>query len=292
MKKTIVIMAAGMGSRFGGAKQLEPLDTRGHTLIEYSVRDAVRAGFRRVMIITREELLPDFRRIAAALENSFGIEVELVIQSTDGITQLKGRTRPLGTAHAVACLEGRVNEPFALINADDYYGPGAYRQIYRFLCEGGGEGDCAAVVYRLKNTLSENGCVSRGICTEREGYLAEIRETGGIRRLGDGIYSTGEGEPIPLDPEAIVSMNFWALTPRVVSECLRGFCDFIAEIDEKSYNVCEFCLPNVIFRLISEGKICVRLIQSPDLWRGMTYREDKEALSHFLNTLSKGDPYP
>ncbi len=293
-KATLVIMAAGMGSRFGGLKQIESVDRQGHILIDYSVYDAIRAGFSRVVFVIKKEIEADFKKIISPRIKKWGIEVDFVFQELDalpkGIAPPEGRKKPWGTAHAIACLDGAVISPFAVINADDYYGPSAFKLIYNFLMSD--THDCAMIGYRLKNTLSENGGVSRGVCRVENGYLTEICEVGGIRERDGIIASEGQGTPAKLDGESIVSMNFWGFRPEMIRLCQQYFVDFLSENSQKSLNVCEFYIPSVVSRLISEGEGRVKVIESNDRWYGITYREDRERLSAALRRLMNDGVYP
>ncbi len=291
MKKiTLVIMAAGMGSRFGGQKQTADVDGRGHTLMDYSVYDAISAGFRRVIFIISPMMYPDFCHSTEQKWRGRDAEIAFVVQSitslTDGYVIPVERQKPWGTAHATACLEGMINSPFALINADDFYGADAIHDI--FVALNSDSDDCYAVGYRLDNTLSDNGSVSRGICRIEEGYLKEIREVGGIRRQGREIVS----DLGSLDSTAIASMNLWGLTPPVIEECRREFSRFIKEKIFTNPLGAELFLPEIISRMIGEGRLSVRVINSGSKWLGMTYREDKATLRSALDSLVALGKYP
>lgn len=291
---TLVIMAAGMGSRFGGLKQIESVDRQGHILIDYSVYDAIRAGFRSVVFIIKKEIEADFKKIISPRIKKWGIKVSYVFQEIDslpeGFTPPDGRKKPWGTAHAIACLDGAITTPFAVINADDYYGPSAFKSINDFLM--GDTCDCAMVGYRLKNTLSENGGVSRGVCRVENGYLTEICEICDIRECDSIIVSEGQGAPIKLDGESVVSMNLWGFRPEIIRLCNQYFVNFLNENSQKSLNVCEFYITSVVSRLISEGEVRVKVIESNDRWYGITYREDREGLSTALHRLVNDGAYP
>ena len=290
---TLVIMAAGMGSRYGGLKQIEAVDDCGHILLDYSVYDAIRAGFSRVVFIVKDEIYEDFMSVISPRLEKWNIEVDLVFQELwdmpSEYSLPPGRKKPWGTAHAVSCLADKVNSPFAVINADDYYGVGAIKTIFNCLnSDDYLPGECFMVGYRLKNTLSKNGAVSRGICIAENGCLKGIREVGGILAVHGEIRSD-EGA---LDPDSIVSMNLWGLTPGIISECRRRFSDFLEWNIEKDPLGCEYYLPELISRLIAEGSIRVRVTESDGIWQGITYREDKAGLSAALKGLCDEGIYP
>lgn len=288
---TLVIMAAGMGSRFGGLKQIEPIDPSGHILIDYSVYDAIGVGFDRVVFVIRRENELVFKEILSPRLKKWKIRVDLVYQETDdlpsGIICPKERTKPWGTAHAVASLSGKIKEPFALINADDFYGAEAFKAISEFLSHSRA-GELCMIGYRLKNTLSKNGTVSRGVCKMSGDNLAEINETSGVFARENRILSDS-GE---LSPDSIVSMNFWGLSPEIIGECKARFATFLREKSEKELKVCEFYLPKVISELINEGKYRVKVIECDDPWYGITYKEDRVSLSSALEDMKQKGKYP
>ena len=294
---TLAIMAAGRGSRFGGLKQIESVDGGGRAIIDYSVYDAIRVGFRRVVFVIRKEIEADFRRTVGERIGKMGVAVDYAFQEIDrlpsGFCPPKERKKPWGTALAVACLKGVVDSPFALINADDYYGREAFRQIFDFLSSSSGAGQAYAMVgYRLKNTLSKNGKVSRGVCATRGGYLGEIRERGGVYRVGDKIFCDGDRGDVPLDPNSVVSVNLWGFTPEIIDECESRFASFLKENLPGNPQSAEFYLPSVISALIGEGVATVRVLDCESSWQGITYREDREELSAFLSALRHRGEYP
>lgn len=288
---TLVIMAAGMGSRFGGLKQLEPVDSVGHILIDYSIHDATEAGFDRLVLVVKRENEELFKEIIEKRIIKWKIKVDIAYQDTDalpfGFSCPAKRVKPWGTGHAVCALSGLVNEPFCLINADDYYGSSAFREMYSLLSNIG-DGELCMVAYRLKNTLSENGSVSRGICRVCDGFLTDIEETTGIRLTDEGVFSDcGE-----LQCDALVSMNLWGLTPKIIDECKIEFVKFLRGKTEKELNVCEFYLPYVISELIKAGKYRVRVIESNEKWQGITYRGDREKIKVFFDNVPACGRYP
>ncbi len=296
-RMTLVIMAAGRGSRFGGPKQIAEIDGRGHRIIDYSVYDGVREGFRRVVFVTSREIEPYLRPIAEGYREQYGIDVDFAYQDTDSLPDSfaapEGRAKPFGTAHAVACLEGMIDSPFALINADDFYGRDALKAIFSFLTSGEAVGQSYAMVgYRLGNTLSENGSVSRGVCSVEKGFLTGIEEKRGIIKEKGRIFCDSEGKRALLDPSATVSVNLWGFTPHIIGECARRFSSFLKENISRDPLGCEFYLPVVISELLSEGRARVRVLDCDSVWQGVTYKSDREGLSGYLSHLVKIGEYP
>lgn len=291
---TLVIMAAGRGSRFGGPKQIADIDGRGHRIIDYSVYDAARVGFNRVVFIINREIESEFRKISDKYPEKYGISVDYAFQEIEdlpsGFTCPEGRGKPWGTAHAVACLKGVVHSPFALINADDFYGREALSCIYGHLSRKGA--GFAMVGYRLKNTLSKNGKVSRGVCRTEGGYLTEICERTGVYREGGKILCNGGEGKIKLDGDSVVSVNLWGFTPEIIDECERGFSSFLNEYLNVEPLTCEFYLPAVISRLIGGGRATVRVLECDAIWQGITYSADLSELSDHLSRLDQKVEYP
>lgn len=288
---TLVVMAAGMGSRFGGLKQIEPVDKYGHILIDYSIYDAILAGFRRVVFVINREIERDFKDMIASRISKWNIEVDYAFQEMtklpDGYSVSPQRKKPLGTAHAIACLFGMVNTPFAVINADDFYGREAFIKIFEFLNRR--DGECCMVGYRLGDTLSSSGNVSRGVCRVEQGRLCEIRETRGIFRDENRIISQGGRE---LSPDSTVSMNFWGLTPEVIEECRSRLPSFLDKNLDSDPLGCEFYLPELIYDLIFEEKVSVKVLDSNSKWYGVTYKKDKSEVSLALENMIKNRIYP
>lgn len=292
-------MAAGMGSRYGGLKQIDKVDDFGHIIIDYSIYDAVRAGFRDLTFIIKKEIEKDFRDVVDSHLDGKGLNVKYVYQELDklpeGYTVPEGRRKPWGTAHALLCCLGTVDAPFAVINADDYYGRHAFENIYNFL-KNSSESDkyhYAMVGYRIKNTVTEEGTVSRGICTsDGDGMLASIVERSKIGvRNGDIYYSEGDSE-FSLEPETLVSMNLWGFTPSYLSECKERFPKFLDKNLASRPESCEFYLPSVVSELINEGLADVRIIESQDKWYGVTYKEDKAKVAAAFREMIKAGLYP
>ncbi len=276
MSATLVVMAAGMGSRFGGLKQLEPIcDER--VILDFSVYDAKKAGFDKVVFIIREDIEKDFKELVGKrIEKT--IPVDYVIQDTTELPE--GRTKPFGTAHAILCCKDAVKEPFAIINADDYYGRNAFFEIKEFLDKTSGM-DFAMVAYDLEKTLSDNGSVARGVCDIKDGKLAKIVE---YTKIQDFKYETPEGETGEFPRDTKVSMNLWGLTPDIFAVLEKGYEDF-----KKNANLLkdEYLIPILIGEMVEKGEATVSVFSNKDKWYGITYREDlpeiKEALTKMVS---------
>ena len=295
----LVVMAAGMGSRYGGLKQIDKVDDNGHIIIDYSIYDAMRAGFRDVTFIIKHEIEREFREVMDKHLEGKNINVKYVFQEIDklpeGYSVPEGRKKPWGTAHAIACCLGTVDAPFAVINADDYYGANAFMKIYDFLKNTNDEGKYhyAMVGYRIKNTVTEQGTVSRGICESDENkMLTSIVERTKIGIKDGEIYYTEDGVDYLLDPDALVSMNLWGFTPAYLEECRQRFPKFLDENLAKNPEKCEFFLPTVVSELVSEGKADVLVLDNSDKWYGVTYKEDKETVVRAFRDLKAQGVYP
>lgn len=295
----LVIMAAGMGSRYGGLKQIDKVDDQGHIIIDYSIYDAIKAGFRDITFIIKKEIEKDFREVVDSHLAGKNVNVKYVYQELDklpeGYSVPEGRKKPWGTAHAILCCLGTVDAPFAVINADDYYGAHAFEKIYNFLKNTNDDGKYhyAMVGYRIKNTVTEQGTVSRGICTsDGNSMLTEIIERTKIGTKGGKIYYTEDGVDYDLDPETLVSMNLWGFTPSYISECKKRFAAFLDENLAKNPEKCEFFLPTVVFDLIKEGLADVKVLDNTDKWYGVTYKEDKESVVKAFKDLKAAGVYP
>ncbi len=294
----LVIMAAGMGSRYGGLKQIDTVDGYGHIIIDYSIYDAIKAGFRDVTFIIKKEIERDFREVMDAHLQSKDINVKYVYQELDklpeGYKVPDGRRKPWGTAHALLCCLGTVKAPFAVINADDYYGAHAFEKIYNFLKNTNDDGKYhyAMVGYRIKNTVTEQGTVSRGVCSVKDGMLTEVVERTKVGIRGSEIYYTEGETDYPLDPESLVSMNLWGLTPSYLEECAKRFPKFLDENLPKNPEKCEFFLPTVVSELIAEGKADVKMLDNEDKWYGVTYKEDKVGVVEAFRNLTANGVYP
>ena len=296
---TLVILAAGMGSRYGGLKQLDPMTDHGEFIIDFSIYDAIRAGFKAVTFIIKKEIEKDFREVMDKHLEGKDIEVKYVYQELDalpeGFSVPEGRKKPWGTAHAILTCLGTVEAPFAVINADDYYGANAFTKIYDFLknAEDDEKYHYAMVGYKIKNTVTEQGTVSRGICSKDEnGLLTEVVERTKIGIRDGEIYYTEDGVDTVLDPESIVSMNLWGFTPSYIEECSKRFAAFLTENLPKNPEKCEFFLPTVVSNLIEEGKADVRVLSNTDKWYGVTYKEDKATVVEAFRRLKAEGVYP
>ena len=297
-KPTLVIMAAGLGSRFGGNKQITPVDDAGHIIIDYSIYDAVRAGFGRVVCVIKPEMEEDFHRaIGARIAEK--VDLKYAYQTLDalpeGFSIPEGRVKPWGTAHAVLCALPLVEGAFAAINADDFYGRGGFQAAADFLLADGDPNEHAMVAYRIENTLTENGSVSRGVCeSDGHGYLAGVTERTRISpREGGAAYSLDHGETWTFIPAGtLVSMNLWAFRSGILEAFPRMFVDFLRESVPGNPMKAEYFLPWVPNRLIQEGKARVRLLDTSERWYGMTYKEDTEAVRAAIARMKAKGLYP
>ena len=293
---TLVIMAAGMGSRFGGLKQMTPVDEEGHFIIDFSLYDAYQAGFRRVAFIIKREIEQTFREtIGARMEKWF--HVDYVYQELDrlpeGFAVPEGRKKPWGTAHAVACCRGVVEGPFAVINSDDFYGRGAYEEIYRFLTEHETPHHYAMLGYQLRNTVTEFGSVARGVCHVQDGMLLDITERTKIFKRGQDAAYTEDGETfVPLSGDSLVSMNFWGFTPEILDEIWDAFPAFLAENLPVNPEKCEFYLPTFVGSRLAEKKVSVRVLPCMETWHGVTYKEDLDSVKSAIGALKREGTYP
>lgn len=300
-KPVLVIMAAGMGSRYGGLKQIDPIDGDGHIIMDFSVYDAVRAGFEKVIFIIKRENEQAFREAIGDRLSRF-IQVSYVFQELDNIPEgfavPEGRVKPWGTGHAVLSCIDEIDGPFVVINADDYYGVRAFQMAYDFLTDPKAEdaaGRYMMVGYRLENTLTENGYVSRGVCvTDDEGYLRGINERTHIEKRGDGAaYTEDEGASwTELPADAAVSMNMWGFSADILEELKKRFVVFLEENLEKNPLKCEFFLPFVVDELLEEKKATVKVLKSADKWYGVTYKEDKPMVMAAVQNLKDQGLYP
>ena len=270
---TLVVMAAGMGSRFGGLKQMEPISADGRVLLDFSVYDARKAGFNKIVFVIKEAIAEDFINIVGKRIEKM-IDVEYVYQELDklpeGFTCPETREKPWGTAHAILCCKDAVKEPFAVVNADDYYGKDAFSAIYEHLA-GDSEDYCMAG-FRLKNTLTENGTVARGVCVTENDYLSSVTERTKIN--SDCQFTEDDGETwTQLSPDTLVSMNLWGFRPDIFSYIEKGFEEFLKEnINEPKK---EYFLPLIVTQLIDAGIKKVKVLPAEDKWYGVTYKEDK-----------------
>ena len=293
---TLVILAAGMGSRFGGLKQIRPVDERGHAIIDYSLFDAYRAGFRRVIFIIKHEIEADFKAaVGARMEKYF--DVKYVFQQLDmlpaGYAVPEGRVKPWGTGHAVLCCKDAVDGPFAVINADDFYGPGAYKAIYDFLAQDRPESEHAMVAYLLRNTVTENGYVARGVCQVEDGLLTGVTERTHIEKRGGDAAYTEDGETWhALSGDVPVSMNFWGFSPAMLRELEARFPAWLDANLKTNPLKGEYFLPSVANAVIEEGLGTVRVLPCHEQWYGMTYKEDLPGVAAALKNMRENGIYP
>ena len=295
MKPTLLILAAGMGSRFGGLKQVEPVGPNGEAIIDYSIYDAIRAGFGKVVFIIRESFADAFKeKFDTKLKGK--IEVDYVFQELnmlpEGFTLPEGREKPWGTAHAILVAKDAINEPFCALNADDFYGYNAYKAMAKFLTESKDSKEYAMVGYKLNDTLSEFGSVSRGICAEdKNNNLVKIVETIKIVKRGNDIISIeNDGSETPLTGNEIASMNNWGFKPSVFAELEKRFTQFLqSEIDKPKS---EMYIPSVVFDLIDDKVATVKVLEANSPWFGVTYKEDKPFVIEKINALIAKGEYP
>lgn len=297
----LVVMAAGMGSRYGGLKQIDPLGPGGQIILDYSVYDAYRAGFRRVVFIIKPELEQAFEQAIGAKARRL-MQVDYVYQTLDnlpdGLTAPDGRVKPLGTGHAVWCLNGKVDAPFAVINADDFYGADAFQKIYDFLAApyAADELRCCMVGYKVENTLTENGTVSRGVCAaDAQGDLTSIIERTSIHRDADGVIrydADGDAPAGTIAPGTPVSMNLWGFTPRFLDELTTLLRGFFAETLPHNPEKGEFYLPFAVDALIRAGKTAARVLTTDARWFGVTYQADKPQVMASLAAMTEAGDYP
>ncbi len=295
MKPTLLILAAGMGSRYGKLKQMDSFGPNGETIIEYSIYDAIAAGFGKLVFIVRDSFKSDFETyFRSKLEGK--IEMEFVSQELDnipqGMTYAPDRQKPWGTAHAIWVAHHLINEPFGVINADDYYGVEAYSQLANFLTSQKEGSDFAVVAYYLRNTLSEHGTVNRGVCTlDKDGHLIDVKECVKIKRDEDGIIRyPSEDHSEVLSEDALVSMNMWGFLPSYFDHCESLFVDFLKNDGMKLTS--EFYIPTLIDHLIKNDILNVEVIDTESDWFGVTYQEDKPFVMEKITSLIHNGVYP
>lgn len=294
-KPTLAILAAGMGSRYGGMKQIDGVGNHGEPIIDFSIFDAHEAGFEKVVLIIKKEHEDLFRK---ALTNKVSkhMEVEFAYQEMDdipkGITIPEGRIKPWGTTHALLALRNVVHEPFAIINADDFYGKDAYKVLYQYLANKITDDNYAMVGYACKNTLSDSGTVTRGLCNSENGYLTHIQEIQKIaKKDGKAVYEEN-GEWKTIADDALVSMNFWGFTPKIFEECEGILENYLKEAIKENPLKCEHVIPTAIGDLVAEGKCKVKMLSSKDQWFGVTYQEDKPMVMEKIQQMKEKGIYP
>ena len=301
MKTALLIMAAGIGSRFGGGiKQLEKVGPCGEIILDYSIHDAIRAGFGKIVFVIRRDIETDFREIIGSRIEKIcarcGVEVAYGFQDLHdlpaGYAVPEGRGKPWGTGQAVLAARDVIREPFAVINADDYYGREAFFKLHDFLSVPRGDGEFGMAGFILKNTLSDNGAVTRGVCrVDEKGFLTEVVETSDIvKTVKDGqIGAEAAGRAI--DPKAYASMNFWGLSPAFMKLLEEGFVEFLETKAKENPLKAEFLIPSYIGQLLKEKKVTVQVLDTPDAWFGVTYKEDKPFVVDSFRDLIARDVY-
>ena len=304
MKTSLVIMAAGIGSRFGGGiKQLEPVGMHGEIIMDYSIHDAIEAGFNKIIFIIRKDIEEAFREVIGerieAICKQLNVEIDYAFQAIDdlpkGVKLPKDRTKPWGTGQAVLAAKNVLSEPFMVINADDYYGKEAYVKVHDYLVQEQPEDGLLHICmagFRLGNTLSDNGSVTRGVCHIENGALVGVTETHDIYKTENGAESrNADGTAEELDVNSLVSMNMWGLTPAFMDVLEKGFVEFLQNLNAADIKK-EYLLPEMIDRLIKEGKAKVDVLDTKDTWFGVTYQEDKEVVIAAFDRLAKEGVYP
>ena len=300
-KPILVVMAAGMGSRYGGLKQIDPVGSHGEAILDYSLYDAHEAGFETAVIIIKKAIEKDFMETVGARLKHCSMEIRYAYQELEkvpeGYAVPAGRVKPWGTSHAILCAKDAIGDaPFAVVNSDDYYGKAAYRTIYQALCHArdGEKYDYCMVGYHLGNTVTENGSVSRGICqTDEQGYLVSVTERTRIEKYESGIHFTEDGvnwTDVPAD--TIVSMNMWGFTPSFLTEVEARFPVFLEKSVPQNPAKAEFFLPATVSELLSEGKAAVRVLRSGDKWYGVTYAADKARVVEAIRNMTAQGLYP
>ncbi len=292
-KLSLLVMAAGMGSRYGGIKQIDGFGPNGETIMDYSLFDAIQSGFSKIVFVVREEILDAVKEMFLPKLKGKA-EVHFVIQSLDKFVpsqyQPVERTKPWGTTHAMMCGREVINEPFAVINADDFYGRESFRSLSKFL-SGAASGNHAMVGYTLKNVLSDYGSVSRGVANQgKDGMLISLDELSSIVKEGGKIISKGDDQDKELDANSKVSMNSWGFLPEVFDFCEKMFVEFVE--DNKNNPKAEFYIALMVTELIKQGLGQVHIIPGGDTWFGVTYQQDKEAVSKKISDLIENGVYP
>ena len=297
-KPVLVVMAAGMGSRYGGLKQIDPVGSQGEAILDYSIYDAHQAGFETVVIIIKEAIRKDFMETVGKRLEKAPVEIRYAYQELDnlpaGITIPEGRTKPWGTSHAVLCAREQIDgAPFAVINADDYYGKAAFQVIFDALSASTEPNGYCMVGYELGKTVTENGSVARGVCqTDDKGYLTEVIERTSIETYEGGIRYQENGEYTDLPADTTVSMNMWGFMPGFLDEIDARFGAFLKDAIPNNPLKCEYFLPLPVSQLIKEGKATVKVLTSPDRWFGVTYAADKPVVVAALKAMTDECKYP
>lgn len=298
--KTLVIMAAGLGSRYGGVKQMEGVGPNNEILLEYAMYDAIQAGFEKFVLIIKPGMLADCKeRFGDRIEKSKGVKICYAFQTLDGYEGLsfpEGRTKPMGTTHAVLCAKEFLTEPYGVLNADDYYGRDAFFTIGDALASLDSGDKTCMVAYKLKNTVSDFGSVTRGVCSSTNGMLDKVKETYKITVMPDGRICdcAAEGVETELDPDCLVSMNFWGYSDKLTPIMDKYFRDFLANIEneDKGAMKAECLLPTMMDKLITGGDVSCKVLSSGDKWFGLTYKEDRPGVVKMVKALHDSGYYP
>ena len=301
-KPVLVVMAAGMGSRYGGLKQIDPVGSQGEAILDYSLFDAHEAGFETAVIIIKKAIEKDFMETVGQRLKKCPMQIRYAFQEMEkipgGFTVPEGRVKPFGTSHAVLCAAQEIGDaPFAVINSDDYYGKSAFRTIYDYLCQAqdGDKKDYCMVGYLLGNTVTDNGSVARGVCqTDTQGCLVDIQERTRIEKYEGGIHFTeDDGQSwTDLKADTLVSMNMFGFTPSFLKELKAGFPAFLSEQVPQNPLKAEYLLPRSVDKLLQEGKATVQVLKSEDRWYGVTYAADKPMVVAALAALRDAGKYP
>lgn len=296
MKPVLVIMAAGLGSRYGGLKQIDKIGPNGEIILELSVYDAVRAGFEKVVFIIRKEIEADFKELIGDKLSNF-VDIEYVFQEgnnlPEGFTVPEGRTKPWGTGQAILCTKNVINEPFVVINADDFYGAESFKLMYDFLSQNSNPYEYSMVGFNLCNTLSEHGHVARGVCNVEDGYLVDVTERTKIIKKGEQAFYTEDEEVwTELDYNSIVSMNMWGFMPTIFEVIEKGFVKFLSTEVPNNPLKSEFYIPTIVSDALNNNIAKVRVMSSKDKWYGVTYKEDKDLVRNAIQGLIDNGAYP
>ena len=299
-KPVLVVLAAGMGSRYGGLKQIDPVGSHGEAILDYSLYDAREAGFETAVIIIKEAIKKDFMETVGARLQNCPMEIRYAYQEMDkyipgGFTIPADRVKPWGTSHAVLCAKNEIDgAPFAVINADDYYGKSAFREVYNFLSNATGDYDYCRVGYQLGKTVTDHGSVARGVCVvDEKGYLVKVDERTRIEKYEGGIHFTEDGENwTDLTYETPVSMNLWGFTSTFLPELEKNFPDFLEKTVPTNPPKAEYLLPWSVSQLLTAGKATVKVLRSADKWYGVTYAADKPQVVAALKAMADEGKYP
>lgn len=292
-KPKLIVMAAGLGSRYGGLKQMESISDNNEIILDFACYDAVKAGFDEIIFIIKPEMEEVFKeRVINPMSRYAKISYvfQELHQLPDGFEVPEGRIKPWGTCHAVMAAAELIDGPFAVINSDDYYGKSSFKEMYRFLANNREQTQLCMIGYMVQNTLSDQGSVTRGICSVKEGFLTDIQETKGLFRNDEGIILSEDNKLI--DKDTVVSMNFWGFTESMLKEIIAGFPQFLKSATADNLLTSEYLLPIKVGELLSEKKYTVRVLESTDTWYGVTYQEDRKNVEDALRKMKTEGLYP